>query len=244
VRERAAALRASSTPSGDVYDLREHRPTVVRQRGTDAASAALWRDPKRMGQFTRQGMQGFARGFDTAVRILGSGGSEADVARWWLASPAGIGQTMEDALSYARAAVSRWHGVEQAFFLADDALQAIAPTTFRGLGGLPDEVLDRFLGDAEFDFGGRHSSTSWSPEIGDQFARDRAAEKKEGHCVLLQLTRRSKGVPIQTVGAYGGEREIVLHGHTRWRITGRRRMDDYDTGREYWLIEAEEIIDD
>jgi hypothetical protein len=144
--------------------------------------------------------------------------------------------TRELAEKKADRAIRAAHELERAFVLAEDSP---LKTVFRGIGGLSDERLNLFLGSKHFDMLGMTSSTSQEPHVAENFMVGNIAKHK-GHGLLMRLKRKSKGIGIGAVSRYPDEKEVLVHGNTRYRILSRHRIDDV-LGFQSWEIDAEEF---
>jgi SPP1 gp7 family putative phage head morphogenesis protein len=195
----------------------------------------------------KAGARAFSYGYDYTIREYLGGSSYADLVASRVRHLEGKGLTAEAALKSAQEhvpeAIQRAHQLERAFYQAAD--RQVETTTYRGIGGLSDEVLDRFLAEDVFDMQGKPSSTSAAAGVAQNFMFGGmlmlGADRPGGHGILFVLRRKSKAVAIETVSRVAMEREIIVHGNTQWRIVRRTRYADF-AGHQAWVIEAEEIL--
>lgn len=112
------------------------------------------------------------------------------------------------------------------------------PIVYRGLVG-GDDLLDRFLKRGEFDLRGQTTSASYDPQVGRSFISrfHDEANPATRNGVLLKIKHRS-GVGIGHLAEKGIEREVLLPGKARFRITGRH-LDPENPKR--LIVEAEEM---
>jgi hypothetical protein len=193
----------------------------------------------------QEAIKQFSMGYDYTIRQMASGAKFDDMVKSRIEHVTGklSGTLTEEELAWARPAAEdhvreAWvaaQNIEQAF---RDSADALIKTTYRGIGDLDDEALDRFLGHDYFDFQGKTSSTSTSFGIASKFSMG-----NRDHSVIFKLHRKSKGIEITSVSLVATEDEVLLHGASRWQITKRTRLFGEEGLGQKWLIEAEEIVD-
>lgn len=128
----------------------------------------------------------------------------------------------ETALAKARAALGTYNPA------------ATAPA-YRGLSGLTQEQAQTLAQQSVIEFDAL-SSASWSPNVALRFVEPAKGDPTAGPWgVLLELKHKS-GIGVETLSSFDAEYEILFSKGTRFRITGRTRIDN-----NVLLIQAEEI---
>jgi hypothetical protein len=199
------------------------------------------RKMERLSSRERDALKAFSYKYDTIIRRYLRGDDVEEIIQGTMAHRK---INRADAEFQVAEAISHAHHIERIFARGVDADRSYSSEVYRGLHGLSDDALETLLGETDFSFGGAPSSTShdaaqsWMRFVEPQLE----GRRPPGHGALLVLRRKSPGIPMESVSQIGGEREILLHGNTRWRITRRLRMPDIN-GQEVWRIEAEEIVE-
>lgn len=213
--------------------------------------AMYFADNALIDKAAQEAISKYSLGYDWLIRQYQQGLSyaelvDAQVAHVLEKSP-GLDPVYvrEQAKTKVKEAMRAAHELERAFYMAEDSPYKV---TYRGIGGLSEETLNKLLGSDQIDMLGSVASTSWSPAIARNFAQS-ACDKvaTQSHGVFFELHRKSKGVGIEGISQIQREHEVLLHGNTRWKVKKRQRLADY-TGMysdsphsEMWHLVLEEI---
>lgn len=193
----------------------------------------------------------FSNGFDTTIRDISTGKFtfEEVVARRNAGMlKRGHPESMARSTEHCHEAMRHATELERAFWGSPDG---IIDHTYRGISELSTDTLNTILGDEVVTLGGKPSSTSAVFFVARNFAEPSvsAANPRMGHSIVFKFTnRKTKGIPMSSVSSFESEKELLLHGNTKWRVTDRKRINhpqarmlDDGSQEEEWLITVEEI---
>jgi SPP1 gp7 family putative phage head morphogenesis protein len=260
-KSRAAAKKAAEakrfTPAKlknlDSSNINEH--VIPSKAVRDAGDKAQFESMRFASELTQEefnAVSRFSNGYDATVRKiqLTPNVTDDELFRWRRAHAkrqVAIGEKLElesvadtwqhiqtargDA-SHLTSALEKWRGRQSAI-----------DTVYRGMGAVDSELLGRWVSEGTFDFRGQSTSTTWFGTIARSFMDQNAQAGK--YNVLLRIKTRS-GVPIETISDISSERELLMRGDSRFRITSVKRLTGGEgdlpfEGAGNVLIEAVEI---
>lgn len=102
---------------------------------------------------------------------------------------------------------------------AVDNGHAFEGIVYRGLKGLDEKTMNSFLTNEEFGFPA-FTSTSVNEEI----SKSNFGGGYSDSSIMLRM-RQYSGVPVDAVSQVQGEKEVLLHAGTRWKVVGRSQVD-------------------
>lgn len=138
------------------------------------------------------------------------------------------GKPRSEAERYVRQQQERVAAIYRGF----DEMKPVEMTVYRGMGGLPDDVFQKFVEDPEFKMGAMSSSTR-KTDTAKGFMGS-------GNRIFFTL-KTKRGIPIETISEYPNEQEILLRGDARFRVVSRERIKpEYGDGKVLHIV-AEEI---
>lgn len=209
--ERKAALRTRSEeealPRPPIGAVRAHEEYT--KRVADSASFA-----------ERKSVSLFTKGYDTTIRALQGGQPESalvEARRREYGDKDKRGESPEEHVRKAKLAAA-----DTEKFIARAAKATHIDTVYRGIH-VDDATLGKLLDGSSFGMMGRTTSASWNPGIAMAFGTNVPAGR---HGVLLKMKHKS-GVGIETMSSAGKhEREILLPGSAKFKITDKYKLED------------------
>lgn len=241
------AIDDSVTPGTVVGSIDEVAPldraNLVRYMPRPAREAALAHE-ERLRQATAgmdprqiEAAKAFSWGYDDTIRQIQRGVPDDEIVAARAKRYGGdVDKRGESHREHIRKAKQYAKDVEE--YIANGPKADDQPIVYRGMVG-GDDLHERFLTRGEFDMRGQTTSTSYDPQVGRSFVsrfHDEAnPATRKG--VLLKLKHNS-GVGIGHIAEKAVEREVLLPGKARFRITARH-LDPDNPNR--LIVEAEEM---
>lgn len=189
-------------------------------------------DPRQL-----EAAKAFSWGYDDTIRQIQRGVPDDEIVAARAKRYGGdVDKRGESHREHIRKAKQYAKDVEE--YIANGPKADDQPIVYRGMVG-GDDLHERFLKRGEFDLRGQTTSTSYDPQVGRSFVSRYHDETNPAtrKGVLLKLKHRS-GVGIGHIAEKSVEREVLLPGKTRFRITARH-LDPDNPNR--LIVEAEEM---
>lgn len=112
-------------------------------------------------------------------------------------------------------------------------------TVYRGMHGLPDDVMSKLLANPHFEMSAS-TSTSRTPDVAMQsnFGNIHEYSQSSTDNRVLMILKQRTAVAVETISSVKHENELLIRKGTKFRVTGAYRAEGY---KNVLILEGEEV---